>query len=290
LKKSITQGLTLTISASLWWGIIGVIYFKFVSFANPLELVIHRTIWTALLLVMTTFFLSKWNIFFKLLKNIKTIIILFISGFLIMINWFTWLYAISVDKLVDASFGYYIFPIFSVFFGIVFLKETYNRNKIISVCFVFVSILYLLFQHNVIPWIGLTVAITFSVYGLIRKKINVDTDIGLLIETLLLSPFAVIAFLFLVKLNLNIFSFSEMKLSFYLLFAGPMTLIPLYLYTKGFQLVGIGPASMIFFATPTSQFLLGTLIYGESLDVHKLISFIFVWVAVFIYLNELRKE
>ena len=290
MKKSITQGLTLTISASLWWGIIGVIYFKFVSFANPLELVIHRTIWTALLLIMTTFFLSKWNIFFKLLKNIKTIIILFISGFLIMINWFTWLYAISVDKLVDASFGYYIFPIFSVFFGIIFLKETYNRNKVISVCLVFVSILYLLFQHNVIPWIGLTVAITFSVYGLIRKKINVDTDIALLIETLLLSPFAVIAFLYLVKLNLNIFSFSEMKLSFYLLFAGPMTLIPLYLYTKGFQLIGIGPASMIFFATPTSQFLLGTLIYGESLDVHKLISFIFVWVAVFIYLNELRKE
>jgi len=290
MKKKYLEGSLLTIGASLWWGVIGVIYFKFVSFANPLELVIHRTIWTALLLVMTTFFLSKWNIFFKLLKNIKTIIILFISGFLIMINWFTWLYAISVDKLVDASFGYYIFPIFSVFFGIVFLKETYNRNKIISVCFVFVSILYLLFQHNVIPWIGLTVAITFSVYGLIRKKINVDTDIGLLIETLLLSPFAVIAFLFLVKLNLNIFSFSEMKLSFYLLFAGPMTLIPLYLYTKGFQLVGIGPASMIFFATPTSQFLLGTLIYGESLDIHKIISFIFVWIAVFIYLNELRKE
>jgi chloramphenicol-sensitive protein RarD len=155
---------------------------------------------------------------------------------------------------------------------------------------VFVSILYLLFQHNVIPWIGLTVAITFSIYGLIRKKINVDTDIGLLIETLLLSPFAVIAFLYLMKLNLNIFSFNEIKLSFYLLIAGPMTLIPLYLYTKGLQLVGVGPASMIFFATPTSQFLLGTLIYGESLDIHKLISFIFIWIAVLIYLNELRRE
>jgi chloramphenicol-sensitive protein RarD len=290
MKKKYLEGTLLTVAASLWWGVIGVIYFKFVSFANPIELTIHRTLWTALLLILTTFYLSKWNVFFKLLKNIKTVIILFISGFLIMINWFTWLYAISVDKLIDASFGYYIFPIFSVFFGIIFLKETYNRNKVISVCLVFASILYLLFQHNVIPWIGLTVAITFSVYGLIRKKINIDTNIGLLIETLLLSPFAVIAFLYLIKLNLNIFSFDELKLSFYLLFAGPMTLIPLYLYTKGFQLVGIGPASMIFFATPTSQFLLGTLIYGESLDIHKLISFIFVWIAVFIYLNELRKE
>ena len=290
MKKKYLEGSLLTVGASLWWGVIGVIYFKFVSFANPLELTVHRTLWTALILILTTFFLSKWNIFFKLFKNIKTIIILFISGFLIMINWFTWLYAISVDKLIDASFGYYIFPIFSVFFGIVFLKETYNRNKIISVCLVFVSILYLLFQHNVIPWIGLTVAVTFSIYGLIRKKINVDTDIGLLIETLLLSPFAVLAFLYLMKSNLNIFSFNEIKLSFYLLIAGPMTLIPLYLYTKGLQLVGIGPASMIFFATPTSQFLLGTLIYGESLDIHKLISFIFIWIAVLIYLNELRRE
>ena len=133
-------------------------------------------------------------------------------------------------------------------------------------------------------------AISFSVYGLIRKKINLESDIALLIETLLLSPLAIIAFLYLVKLNLNIFSFNEIKLSFYLLFAGPMTLIPLYLYTKGLQLVGIGPASMIFFATPTSQFLLGTLAYGETLDVHKLISFFFVWIAVFVYLNELRKE
>ncbi len=207
-----------------------------------------------------------------------------------MVNWLTWLYAISVEKLVDASFGYYIFPIFSIFFGIVFLKERFNRNKIFAIILVFVSILYLILQYKVLPWIGLTVALSFSIYGLIRKKINIDSSVALLIETLLLSPFAIIAFLYLMKLNLNVFSFSEVKLSFYLLWAGPMTLIPLYLYTKGLQLVGIGPASMIFFATPTSQFLLGTLVYGETVDVHRLISFIIVWAAVFIYLNEIRKE
>jgi chloramphenicol-sensitive protein RarD len=290
MKKKYLEGSLLTVGASLWWGVIGVIYFKFASFANSIELVIHRTIWTAVILIITTSYLSKWNFFFRLFKNIKIVIFLFISGILVMINWLTWLYAISVDKLVDASFGYYIFPIFSVFFGVIFLKENYNKNKILAVFLVFVSILYLIFQHASFPWIGLTVAISFSVYGLIRKKINIDSDIALLVETLLLSPFAIIAFLYLVKLNLNIFSFNELKLSFYLLFAGPMTLIPLYLYTKGLQLVGIGPASMIFFATPTAQFLLGTLMYGETLDVHQLISFIFVWIAVLIYLNELRKE
>jgi len=290
MKKKYLEGSLLTVGASLWWGVIGVVYFKFVSFANPIELVIHRTIWTAVILVITTFSLTKWNFFFRLFKNIKIVIFLFISGILVMVNWLTWLYAISIDKLLDASFGYYIFPIFSVFFGIIFLKENYNKNQILAVLLVFISILYLLFQQVSFPWIGLTVAITFSIYGLIRKKINIDSDIALLFETLLLSPFAIIAFLVLVKLNLNIFSFNEMKLSFYLLFAGPMTLIPLYLYTKGLQLVGIGSASMIFFVAPTAQFLLGTLFYGETLDIHKLISFIFVWIAVFIYLNELRKE
>ena len=290
MKKQYFEGSLLTIGASLWWGIIGVIFFKFVSYASPVELVVHRTIWTAFLLIITTFLFSKWVIFFKVIKNIKKIILLFVTGLLVMVNWLTWLYAISVNKLIDASFGYYIFPIFSVFFGIIFLKESYNRNKIFSVVLVFISILYLIFQYKVVPWIGLTVAASFSVYGLIRKKMDIDSGIALLVETLLLSPFAIIAFLYLVKLDLNIFSFNEIKLSLYLLLAGPMTLIPLYLYTKGLQLVGIGPASMIFFATPTSQFLLGTLVYGETLDVHKLMSFILVWIAVFIYLNELRKE
>ena len=290
MKKKYLDGSLLTIAASLWWGIIGVIYFKLVLFASPVELVVHRTIWTAFLLIITTFLFSKWNIFFNILKDTKKTILLFISGFLVMINWLTWLYAISVNKLVDASFGYYIFPLFSFFLGIVFLKEKYNRNKIFAVLLVFFSILYLILYYKVFPWIGLTVAITFSVYGLIRKKINIESDIALLSESLLLSPLAIIAFLYLVKLELNIFSFSEIKLSFYLLWAGPMTLIPLYLYTKGLQLVGIGSASMIFFVAPTSQFLLGTLVYGETLDVNKLVSFIFVWIAVFIYLNELRKE
>jgi len=290
MKADYLKGSVLTVVASLWWGVLGVFYFKSLSFVNPIELVVHRTIWTALLLIITTFFLSKWNIFFKIINNKKLLFLLLVSGFLVMTNWLTWLYAISVDRLIDASLGYYIFPILSVFFGVIFLKEKYNRNKILSVLLVFFSIIYLIIHYQTLPWIGLTVAITFSLYGLIRKKINVDTDIGLLIETLLLSPFAMVVFYYLVEQNLNIFSFQNISISFLLLWAGPMTLIPLYLYSRGFQLVGIGAASMIFFLTPTAQFILGIFYYGETLDIHKLISFIVIWIAVSIYINELRKE
>ena len=290
MKKKYLQGSSLTIVASLWWGIIGVLYFKFVSFANPIELVVHRTIWTAFILLITTFFLAKWSFFLKVIKNKKKLLLLFLSGSLVMANWLTWLYAVSVNRLVDASLGYFIFPIFSIFFGIVFFKESYNNKKIFSVILVFFSIIYLILYYKTLPWIGLTVAISFSLYSLIRKKLNIDSDIALLVETLLLTPFALLAFYYLVKLDLNIFSLGELKLSFYLLWAGPITLIPLYLYAKGFQLVGIGPASMIFFIAPTSQFLLGILLYEETLDVHKLFSFLIIWIAIFIYLNELRKE
>ena len=127
-------------------------------------------------------------------------------------------------------------------------------------------------------------------YGLIRKKIRVSSDIGLLIETLLLTPIAISLFIFLLNNNLNIFSSGEPLLSFYLIWAGLMTLIPLFWYTKGFELIGIGPASMIFFLTPTAQFFLGLYYFNEPLVLDELISFILIWLAVIIYLNELRKE
>ena len=236
MKKYLFKGISFTVAASLWWGIIGVIYFKFVSYATPLELTIHRTIWTALLLIITTSYYNKWNEFKKIIQKRINILILFTTGFLVSINWFIWLYAVSTNNLLDSALGYYIFPIFSVFLGIIFLKEKYNRNKIISIALVVLALIYFLIELGEIPWIGVTLAFTFSLYGLIRKKIKVSSDIGLLIETLLLSPIAIILFIILKNNSLNIFSMSEPLLSFYLFWAGLMTLVPLFWYTKGFKL------------------------------------------------------
>ena len=290
MKKNLFKGISFTVGASIWWGVIGVIYFKFVSFASPIELTIHRTIWTALLLLITTTYYSKWSEFKNVIKKKINILILLITGLLVSLNWFTWLYAVKTNNLLDSALGYYIFPILSVFLGIIFLNEKYNRNKIISVCLVILALLYFLIKLGQIPWIGITVALTFSLYGLIRKKVKVSSDIGLLIETLILTPIALLLFFFLVQNNLNVFSLDEPVLSFYLFWAGLMTLIPLFWYTKGFELIGIGPASMIFFLTPTAQFLLGLYYFNEPLILDELIAFIFIWIAVIIYLNELRKE
>ena len=290
MKQAKLSGIFYTAFASLWWGVLGTLYFKSVSFATPIELTVHRTIWTAILLIITTGIFSKWGEFKKIIRNKKNIIFLFISGLLVSINWATWLYAVSINKLLDSSLGYYIYPIISVFLGKLFLKEKLNFNQTISVILVAISLIYFLVKLNELPWIGLTVAITFSLYGLIRKKIKVSSDIGLLIETLLISPIAIGIFIYLINIDINIFSPREPLLSFYLFWAGFMTLVPLFLFTLGFKLIGIGPASMILFLTPTSQFILGVFFFNEILTFEKLLGFIIIWLAVSIYLNELRKE
>ena len=290
MNKNILYGILFGASASLWWGIIGVFYFKSVAFAGPIELVIHRTIWTAFLLIISTSLYSKWNGIIQIFKNKKKTLILLITGLLIFTNWSTWIYAVVTNKLIDASFGYYIMPILSVFFGIIFLKEPYNRQKIISVLLVVISVVYLLINFSAVPWVGLIVAITWSTYSLLRKKINVKPDLGLLIESLFMSPLALLAFYLISQDGNTFFSFNDPIISFWLFLAGVVTLIPLFLWLKGVELAGLGTSGMIFFITPTCQFLLGFFFYNEYFNLNKLVGFIIIWIAVAIYLHDLSRE
>ena len=290
MKKNLIGGILFSSAGSFWWGVIGVFYFKYVSFAGPVELVVHRILWTFFILLLTITLFSKWNYVLNIINSKKTIFILLFSGLLIFINWFTWIYAVFTNRLVDASFGYYIFPILSVLFGFLFFKEKLSRNKIISIILVLISVVYLLFNFYSIPWIGLTVAITWSTYNLIRKKINVQADVGLFIESLFFVPIALAFFYFISQKGLNDFSMSKPNNMFWLFLAGPMTVIPLYLYLRGVELAGLGPAGMTFFIAPTGQFLLGIFYYDEIFNIHKLIGFILIWIAVIIYLKDLNQK
>ena len=276
--------------ASFWWGFFGVLYFKYFSFIGHIELVVHRCLWTAFMLILTTTYLSKWNLFFKIISIKKNLFILFLSGVLIFINWSVWIYAVASNKIIDASFGYFIMPIISVLFGFVFFKEKLSQKKIIAIILVCISIFYLLITYGSVPWVGLVVAFSWGFYNLLRKTIAVDTDIGLLIESLFILPFALIAFYLIYKSNLNDFNIADPSLLLLLLLAGPMTVIPLFLYVRGVELSGLGPTGMIFYITPTLQFILGYYYYNEIFSPEKLISFILIWIAVFIYLKDLYEN
>ena len=247
MNKEFEKGLLLAGFGSFWWGFFGVIYFKYVAFIGHIELVIHRCLWTTFTLIVTTFFFSKWGIFFKLIKNKFNLFYLFISGILIFINWGVWIFAIATDRIIDASFGYFIMPILSVLLGYIFFKEKLNKKRIFSIVLVLFSILFLLLINiKSLPWVGIIVALSWSFYNLIRKKIKVDTDIGLLIESLFILPIALTAFYIITANGYNDFQLSNPSMALFIFLAGPMTVIPLFLYVRGVELCGLGPAGMIF--------------------------------------------
>ena len=290
MNNEFNKGLLLAGFGSFWWGFFGVIYFKYITFIGHIELVVHRCLWTTLTLVITTFLFSKWDIFLNIIKNTKYLIYLFFSGLLIFINWSIWIYAIATNRIIDASFGYFMMPILSVMLGYVFFNEKLNKKRIISISLVIISILYLiLISIKSLPWVGIIVALSWGFYNLVRKKINVDTDIGLLVESLYILPFALIAFYIIAENNYNDFDLSNIPLMFFILLAGPMTVIPLFLYVRGVELCGLGPTGMIFYITPTLQFLLGFFYYDEPFSLAKLVSFIFIWIAVIVYLKDLNE-
>lgn len=284
------QGIICSSSGSLWWGFIGTYYFQFVTFAGTLEVVVHRCIWTSLILFLTTFFFNKWKMLVLIIKNKIHVLYLFISSLLIFGNWSVWIYAVTNEKIIDASYGYFIFPILSVLFGRFFFKERLNKLRIISILIVVLASILLLFNVSNFPITGVIVAILWSVYNVIRKKINVDADIGLFIESLFILPIALIIFYFITINNQNDFSLQNPEIMILLFLAGPMTVIPLFLYVKGVQMCGLGPSGMIFFITPTGQFLLGYFYYNEPFSQFKFFSFVLIWIAVFIYLKDLYEN
>ena len=290
-NQKFNKGIILTALGSFWWGVIGVIYFKYISYTGSIEVVIHRCVWTSVVLIITTFYFSKWSILIEILSNFKKVFLLFFSSLLIFINWATWIYAVGTERIIDASFGYFIMPILSVFLGYIFYDEKISKKGGLSIILVLISILFLLFKSfNSIPWVGIIVALSWGFYNLLRKKVNVDTDIGLLIESLFILPFALFGFFLLYKNGLNYFNFNNISLMLLLMLAGPMTVIPLFLYVKGVELSGLGATGMIFYITPTFQFLLGFFYYNEAFSFDKSLSFILIWIAVIIYLKDLYEN
>ena len=288
--KEFKNGVISATLGSLWWGVLGTYFFQFITFVRTLEVVVHRCIWTSFVLFLTTLIFKKWHLLKINLINKKNLFILFITSILIFCNWTAWIYAVATNRIIDASYGYFIFPILTVFFDYLFLKEKLNKKRVFSILIVVGSSVYLAFNLSMFPWIGILVAILWATYNLLRKLIKVETDIGLFIESLFILPIAIVVFYLIFQKGMNDFSLANPKIMFYLFLAGPMTVIPLFLFIKGVEKCGLSASGMIFFITPTSQFLLGYFYYNEPFSTDKLISFILIWIAVLIYLRDLYEN
>ena len=163
IMNSFNKGIILTSLGSFWWGFLGVIYFKFIAYAGPIEVVVHRSIWTTVTLLITTLIFSKWFKIKEIFNFKKKLFILFVSGLLIFTNWSTWIYAVWNNQIIDASFGYFIMPIISIFFGYFFCKEKLSKKGFFSVFIVLVSILIFQQQFSQFNTVIINLSLVFSI-------------------------------------------------------------------------------------------------------------------------------
>lgn len=274
-------GLLMGMSAYIMWGFFP-FFFKQVDHVNALEILAHRIIWATPFAALVLIFRKQLGEVIAAFRQRKIIGLLLLSSAFISVNWGLYTYAIVESRIFEASLGYYINPLVFVLLGVVINKERLSLLQIIAVGFAAIGVVILTIYGGVFPWISLVLALSFAMYGLIRQKVVIGSMAGLLIEALiLLIPCVTIWFWFIQQGNSS-FTFDDPPTMGMLIFAGPLTVIPLFCFALAARRLPLSTIGFLQFIAPTLQFLLG-LYYGESFTMGYAICFGFIWLAVVIY-------
>ena len=264
--------------------------FNEIKFIPPIEVASHRGLWSFLFLIIFLSIFKKKNEFFLIFKSYKKLLILTITAFLISINWTGFILAVSINRVQDASMGYFITPMISIALGYFFLNEKLSLLKIISIFLMLSAIIYLIISLNSFPFIAILIGTTWGVYGFLRKQVNVSSEIGLLYESFIITLFATP---YLIYLNLDESGFFlnySTSTSFFLILAGLVTIFPLFFFNRGLKFIPLGFAGVLFYLAPSFHFITSIFILNERLNLHKLFSFIIIWIAVIIFIFDFFKE
>ncbi len=276
------KGTIYAILAFTFWGLVP-IYFKLVSHVNSFEVLIHRILWSVIFLSIIIVVTKSFNNLVIIFRDKKKLKILFISAILVSINWLTFIWAIANDKIIEASLGYFINPLVSVVLGYIFFQERISKQQIVAICIAFLAIIYQIYSISNIPTISLILAFSFGFYGLARKKVHVESVSGLLIETLLISPFALVYILYLIINNQNTFIIPLDYTSWLLVLAGFITIIPLIWFNSAATRISMMKLGFLQYLGPSISFILAIFVYNEPFSLDKLITFIMIWIALIIF-------
>ena len=268
------------------WGFFP-IYFKLLKSIDSYEVLVMRVLCSFIFMILVVFLAKNKNNIFKEIKELwqskKNFSLLVIASFLITANWLTYIIAVNTNHVLEASFGYYLNPIVTIILAVIFLKEKLTRVQTIACICVGISLLYLFISLGSLPWISILLALTFGLYSLCKKKIILSPKASLLIETAIVSPIAIIYMLYLGSSNNITFYNSDTTTLIALLLSGAITAIPLLLFARGAIDIPLYILGILQYLPPTIQFFIGIFVYGEELNVEKLISFSIIWVAVAVF-------
>jgi chloramphenicol-sensitive protein RarD len=272
-------GLLSGFSAYVLWGVFP-IYFHALSHVPPLLIVCHRVVWSVLLLVGIVVSRREWQAVFQALTSARIAVTLAISGVLIASNWLIFIYAVSTDRILEASLGYFINPLCSIALGMIFLGERLRRWQWVAVIIALVAVLNLAFRGGHFPWIALTLAATFGLYGLLRKRVDVHPLHGLLVETVLLLPFAITGLIWLPSAPLPANTLMLLSLT------GIITAAPLLLFGIAVRQLKLSTLGFLQYVGPTLQFIVAIVVFREPMPAAKFASFALCWAGIAVYVAD----
>lgn len=280
------QGIFFAAFAYALWGLLP-IYWKFLSEVSADEILANRVFWSfwfMLVLLMVTGNLRAFKQEgLSLIKRKKRLLALVAASVLISINWFIYIWAVNTNQMVEASLGYYINPLVSVLLGVIVLKEILSKAQVVSFILALIGVLIITLSYGVFPWIAFTLAMSFGLYGLVKKMIKVDPAIGLTLETLTIMPIALIYMGYLMGSGSPALFSGMLDIDLLLIGAGAATAIPLLFFAKGAQKIPLYMIGFLQYIAPTLTLLLGVFVYNEPFSTIDLISFIFIWASLTLF-------
>ncbi len=280
------DGVLWAIGAYVIWGLLP-IYWKSLAYVSSGEILISRIAWafiSTLLLVLLMKNGRQLLIDIKMLwKSQRDFWLLFIASVLVSSNWFIYIWAVNNDHLVQTSLGYYINPLVSVLLGVFFLKEKLSKALKGAFLLATTGVMILTVSYGEFPWVAFSLAVTFAIYGLVKKQIQLDALRGLTIETLFITPLAIGYYVYMYYQGNVVFLHNDLKTDLLLVFTGIATALPLVMFAKGAQKIPLYMIGFLQYIAPTMMLFLGVIIYGETFEIIDLISFIFIWSALVVF-------
>lgn len=275
------DGLIAGLIAYLLWGVLPV-YFKIVGEVSPVEVLLHRIVWAVPFGALIVHLRSQWPEVRRAFGHRRMFLLLTTAAFFIAVNWYVYIYAVQHDEVFQASLGYYINPLVYVLVGVAFLGETLRRLQIVAVVLAAAGVLVLTFSGGQFPAISLFLAVSFTIYGVIRKRVVIGGMPGLFVETVILLPVALVWLGWLVGSGEASIGSGRASLDLLLIMAGPITVIPLLCFALAARRLTLTTIGFMQFIAPTLQFLVGVY-YGERLTVPHLVCFGCIWAAVILF-------
>jgi chloramphenicol-sensitive protein RarD len=271
------------IGAYVWWAFATPIYFKIFKEVPVVELVIWRIMSGLPLLILILFFRKKLGTCYKVLSHKKTCILLLASTFFISVNWIVFVISVVTDRLLDSSLGYYINPLVTVSLGFFFLGERLDKLQIVAVLIALIGVVYLTISQGSLPWIAVTLACTFSMYGLMRKIMGVGSFEGLAVEMTFALPVCIVLQWWLFSTESAEILGGDMFVTAGLLLGGFVTIVPLLLFASAATRLKLSTMGILQYIAPSGQFILAILVYQEVFGINQAVVFGLIWVAVLLY-------